>query len=82
MEEDISFFRRAMEDASEDILQRYGVKKKDLYGRIEKELMEVQQAIRLVRAVPTAPSSPHIIAELDDEPAQLRRLANATEARL
>jgi hypothetical protein len=30
-----------MEDASEDILQRYGEKKEDLYGRIEKELKEV-----------------------------------------
>jgi hypothetical protein len=48
MEDDISLVHGAMEDASEDILQRYGVKKEELYGRIEKELKEVQQAIRLV----------------------------------
>jgi hypothetical protein len=53
-EDDISLVHGAMEDASEDILQRYGVKKEELYGRVEKELKEVQQAIRLVRAVPTA----------------------------
>jgi hypothetical protein len=67
-----------MEDASEDILQRYGAKHEEIYGRVEKELKEVQQAIRLVRAIPTASQ----IAELGDEPAQLRRLADATEARL
>jgi hypothetical protein len=46
-----------MEDAFEDILQRYGVKKEEKYGRVEKELKEIQQAIRLVRVVPTTPSS-------------------------
>jgi hypothetical protein len=65
-----------MEDASQDILQRYGVKQEELYGRVEKELKEVQHTIRLVRALPTTSQ----IAELGDEPAQLRRLANATEA--
>jgi hypothetical protein len=56
-QDDISLVRRAMEDAFEDILQRYGEKKEDLYGRIEKELKEVQQVVRLVCAVPIAPSS-------------------------
>jgi hypothetical protein len=70
-----------MEDASEDILQRYGAKQEELYGRVEKELKEIQQAIQLIHAVPTAPSSSQI-AELGDEPTQLRRLADATEARL
>jgi hypothetical protein len=41
-------------------------------------LKEVQQAVHLVCAVQTASQ----IAELGDEPAQLRRLADATEARL
>jgi chromosome segregation ATPase len=80
-EDDISLVRGAMEDASEDILQRYGVKQEELYGRVEKELKEIQQAIQFVRAVPTAPSSSET-AELGDEPTQLRRLADATEARL
>jgi hypothetical protein len=80
-EDDISLVHGAMEDASEDLLQRYGVKKEELYGRVEKEFKEIQQAIRSVRAVPTAPSSSET-AELGDEPAQLRRLADVTEARL
>jgi hypothetical protein len=46
-----------MEDASEDILQRYGVKKEELYEKVEKELKEIQQAIHLVCAVATMPSS-------------------------
>jgi hypothetical protein len=45
-----------MEDASKDILQRYGVKQEELYERVEKELKEIQQAIQLIHAVPTAPS--------------------------
>jgi hypothetical protein len=60
IEDDIILVRGAMEDASKNILQRYGAKQEDLYGRVEKELKEVQQAIFLVRAVPTAPSSSHI----------------------
>jgi hypothetical protein len=44
-EDDISLVRGAMEDASEDILQRYGVKQEELYERVEKELKEIQQAI-------------------------------------
>jgi hypothetical protein len=68
-----------VEDASEDILQRHGAKQETLYERIEKELKEIQQAIHSSRAVPTVPSSSKI-AELGDEPAQLRRLEDATEA--
>jgi hypothetical protein len=69
-EDDISLVHRAMEDASKDLLQRYGVKKDELYGRIEKELSEVEEAIRSVCAVPTTPSSSET-AELGDELAQL-----------
>jgi hypothetical protein len=53
-EDDISFVREVMEDAYDDILERYGAKKKELYGRVKKELKEVQQDIRLVCAVPIA----------------------------
>jgi hypothetical protein len=70
-----------MEDASEDLFQRYGMKQEELYTRVEKELKEIQRAIQLSHAVPTAPSSSETI-ELGDEPTQLRRLADATEARL
>jgi hypothetical protein len=57
------------------------VKKEEIYVRFEKELKEVQQAICLVCAVPTAPSLSQIV-ELGDEPAQLKRLADVIEARL
>jgi hypothetical protein len=71
-----------MEDSSKDILERYGEKKKDVYGRIKKELKEVQQAICLVHVVPTAPSMPSSsqTVELGDEPAQLRRMSYATRS--
>jgi hypothetical protein len=49
-----------MEDASEDILKRYGEKQEELYGRIEKELKEVQQVVCLVCTVSTAPSTPSL----------------------
>jgi hypothetical protein len=52
MEDDISLVCGAMEDDSEDILQRYGVKQEELYGRIERELKELKEAICLVCTVP------------------------------
>jgi hypothetical protein len=42
MEDDIILVCGAIEDASEDLFQRYGVKKEELYGRVEKELKEMQ----------------------------------------
>jgi hypothetical protein len=42
MKDDISLVREAMEDASEDLLQRYGANKEELYVRFEKELKEIQ----------------------------------------
>jgi hypothetical protein len=52
-----------------------------LYEIIEKELKEIHQSIHSSLVVPTAPPSSKI-AELGDEPTQLRRLADATEAQL
>jgi hypothetical protein len=69
-EDDVGLIIAVMEDASEDILQRHGVKQETLYERIEKELKEIQQAIHSSRAVSTVPSSSKI-AELGDEPTQL-----------
>jgi hypothetical protein len=66
-EDDISLVHEFMEDASKEILQRYGVKQEELYERVEKELKEIQQDIQFIRAVPTTPSSSQII-ELGDEP--------------
>jgi hypothetical protein len=53
MEDDISLVCRDMEDASKDILYRYGKNNEELYGRIENELKEVQQDFHLVHAIPT-----------------------------
>jgi hypothetical protein len=47
MEDDISLVHGAMEDASEDLLQRYGMKQEELYVRVEKELKEIQRAIQV-----------------------------------
>jgi hypothetical protein len=69
-EDDISLVRRVMEDAFEDLLQRYEAKKDELYGSIEKELSKVHEVIHSFHAVPAAPSSSKI-AELGDEPTQL-----------
>jgi hypothetical protein len=79
--DDVDLIITVVEDASEDILQRHEVKQETLYDRIEKELRDIQQAIYSSRAVSTVPSSSEIV-ELGDEPTQLRRLADATEARL
>jgi hypothetical protein len=57
------------------------VKQETLYERIEKELKDIKQAIHSSRAVPIAPSSAEI-AELGDEPCQLRRLVDTTEAQI
>jgi hypothetical protein len=59
-----------MEDVFEDLLQRYGVKHDELYGRIEKELSEVYETILSLRTVPTVPSSLET-TELGDEPSKL-----------
>jgi hypothetical protein len=69
-------------DASEDILQRTEAKQETMYERIEAELRGVQQALHSSpHAVSTAPPPPEE-PELGDEPAQLRRIADATEAHL
>lgn len=79
--DDIGLVRGVMEDASEDLLQRYGAKKEELYLKVEKELKEIHRAIQFIHIVPIVPSSSNI-AELGDELAQLRRLAYETEAQL
>ena len=58
--DDIGLVHGAMEDALEDILQRYGENQETLYKRIGKETKEIQQAIYSSRAVPIAPSSLNI----------------------
>jgi hypothetical protein len=52
-----------------------------MYDWIEAELKGVQQSLYLSHAVSTVPSSSEGI-EFGDEPSQLRRLEDATEAHL
>jgi hypothetical protein len=49
-----------------------------MYDRIEKELRDIQQAIKSSHIVSTTPSSTKNI-ELGDEPTQFQRLADAIE---
>jgi phosphoribosylanthranilate isomerase len=77
--DNVSLIIAVVEDASEDKLQIHGAKQETLYERIEKELKDIQQAIHSSRAVPIAPSLSKI-TELGDEPTQLQRLTDATEA--
>jgi hypothetical protein len=65
----ISLVRGAMEEISEDMLQRYREKQEDLFGRIERELKEVEQVVRLVCTVPTVSFVPFSsqTGELRDE---------------
>jgi hypothetical protein len=51
-----------------------------MYDRIEKEL-KTSNKLSIQATVPTVPSSAESV-ELGDEPTQLRRLVDATEARL
>jgi hypothetical protein len=50
--------REAMEDAFEDMLQRYREKQKELNGRIERDLKEVQPVVHLVHAAPIVSFTP------------------------
>jgi hypothetical protein len=79
--DDIELIITVVEDALEYILQKHGANKESMYDRIEKELRDIQQAIHLNRAVPTAPSSTESV-ELGDEPTQLQRLEDETKARI
>jgi hypothetical protein len=81
MVDDFNFIIAVVSDASEDILQRNEAKQETMYERIEAELRGVQQALHSSHAVSTAPP-PSEETELGDEPAQLHRIADATEAHL
>jgi hypothetical protein len=77
--DDFEFIIAAVADASQDILQKHEAKQEKMYDRIEVELRGVQQTLQSNRTVSTAPP-PLEAPELGYEPAQLHRLADATEA--
>jgi phosphoribosylanthranilate isomerase len=79
--DDFDFIIAAVNDASQEILQKHEAKQEEMYDRVEVELRGVQQALQSSRAVSTVPL-PSEEPELGDEPTQLRRLADATEAHL
>jgi hypothetical protein len=79
--DDFDFIIAVVLDALEDILQRNEAKQEAMYDRIETNLRGVQQALHSSRTVPTAPPPPEEL-ELGDEPSQLHRIADMTEARL
>jgi hypothetical protein len=81
MMDDIDFIIVIVSDTSEDILQRNEAKQETMYERIEAKLKGVQQALHSSCAVSTTPL-PSEGTELGDEHAQLRRIADATEAHL
>jgi 5'-3' exonuclease len=80
-EDDIDLVRGAMEDASKDLLQKYGAKQEELYERFEKELKEIQKAIQFSLHSTHCTFFLSQIVKLGDEPSQLRRLADAIEDR-
>lgn len=79
--DDIDLIISVVSDTSEDILQRSKAKHETMYDSIEVELKGVQHDLYSSRAVSTAPLSSGGI-EVGDEPAQLRRIENVTEAHL
>jgi hypothetical protein len=79
--DDIDFIIVEISDTSEDILQRNEDKQETMYERIEVKVNWVQQALYSSHEVSTVPPSSEG-TELGDEPAQLRRIADATEALL
>jgi hypothetical protein len=79
--DDIDLIIAVVADTSEDILQRNEEKQETMYDRIKVEMKGVNQALYSNRAMSTVPSSSKGI-EVGDEPAQLCRLAYATEARI
>jgi hypothetical protein len=81
MLDDFDFIIAVVSDASQDIMQNTEAKQEAMYDRIETELRGVQQALQSSRAVSTAPP-PSEEPELGDEPAQLHRIADVTEAHL
>jgi len=81
MVDDFDFIIAVVSYSSEDILQRNEAKQEAMYDRIETELRGVHQSLHSSPAVPTMPPPPKE-PKLGDETAQLRRIADATEARL
>jgi hypothetical protein len=79
MVDDFNFIIVAVSEVLEYILQRTEEKQEAMYDRIETELRGVQQALQSSHMVSTAPP-PSEEPALGDEPTQLCRIVDATEA--
>jgi hypothetical protein len=81
MLDDFNFIITVILDALQDIMKNIEAKQAAMYEKIETKLRGVQQALHSSRAVSTTPS-PSEEPELVDEPAQLCRIVETTEAHL
>jgi hypothetical protein len=79
--DDFDFIIVALNDASQEIMEKQEAKQEEMYDRIEVELRGVRQALQSSHIVSTEPL-PSGEPELGDEIAQLCRLTDETEARL
>jgi hypothetical protein len=79
--DDIDFIIVAILDTSKYVLRHNESKQGTMYERIEAELKGVHQALYSSCVVSTTPPSSEGI-DLGDEPAQLCRIADVTEAHL
>jgi hypothetical protein len=79
--DDFNFIIAAVNDASQEVLEKQEVKQEQMYNRIEVELQGVQQALQSSRAVSTAPLTAGTV-EPGDEPAQLHQITDKVEAHL
>jgi hypothetical protein len=79
--DDFNFIIAAVNDASQEIVEKQEAKQEQMYNRIEIELQGVQQALQSSRTVSTAPLTAGTV-EPGDEPAQLHRIVDMVEAHL
>jgi hypothetical protein len=79
--DDIDLIITAVSNTSEEIFQQSKAKQETMFDRIKADLKGVQQALYSSHIVSTASLSAGDI-EVGDEPTQLRRLADSTEAHL
>jgi len=79
--DDFDFIIAAVNDTSQEILQKQEAKQEDMYNIIEVKLWGVQHDLLSSHTVSIAPL-PSGELELGDEPTQLQQLVDATEAHL
>jgi hypothetical protein len=79
--DDFNFIIAAVNDASQEILEKQEVKKEHMYNRINIELQGVQRALQSSRTVSTAPLTSGTV-QLGDESAQHHRIVDMVKALL